>query len=292
MIDRICIGTVQFGKEYGISNLYGKTSENEVFKILDFCANKGIQWLDTAEDYGDSQKVLGKYLKSNPGVFKLQSKVSNKSNSSSIKRNFHKTLEELNVEYLNSYLFHSYEKFKSESYLLADQIKEIKESGLCLSIGVSLYEDDHALDEKVLRFSDEIQLPFNLLDNYTNRGEVIKKLLDKRKKIQIRSIFLQGLLLMNFNKLPKELNDLNQSLFKIKNIAKRHNMSITELSLYYSFYNMFADKILLGVETLQQLKFNLSLIQKSLNQSEDIFFEINEVKVENKLLLNPSNWNV
>ncbi|PMP92163.1 MAG: aldo/keto reductase, partial [Hydrogenobaculum sp.] len=61
MIEKIALGTVQFGLDYGINNPYGKIKEDEVFRILDFAKEHRIDTLDTAYLYGDSEKVLGKY---------------------------------------------------------------------------------------------------------------------------------------------------------------------------------------------------------------------------------------
>lgn len=290
MVKRICLGTVQFGKDYGVSNMRGITKEEEVFRILDFCAKKGIQWLDTAEDYGDSQKVLGKYLKKNQGVFKVQSKVSNDTSSYTLNSRFNQTLEELNIEYLDSYLLHSYEKFESESLCLSKEVTKLKKSGLCHSVGVSIHENNEALDQRLLTFSDEIQFPFNLLDNYTRRGKMLKELKNQNKIIQLRSIFLQGLLLLNPLNLPFKLIEFQQPLLQLNRLAKKYNLSMSQLSICYSLSISYADKILLGVETLHQLKMNLNVIENLNNVKGDVFNEVNEVLIENTKLLNPSTW--
>ena len=59
MIDKIALGTVQFGLKYGISNSIGQTDRDEAAKILTYAASKNIQFIDTANVYGDSERVLG-----------------------------------------------------------------------------------------------------------------------------------------------------------------------------------------------------------------------------------------
>ena len=58
----ICIGSAQFGFNYGITNNVGKVSEDEIEKIMDFSSANGINFFDTAQAYGESEKVLGKFL--------------------------------------------------------------------------------------------------------------------------------------------------------------------------------------------------------------------------------------
>lgn len=292
MITSICLGTVQFGKDYGISNNTGKTKKKEAFQILDYCANKGVQWLDTAEDYGESQLVLGEYLKSNPNSFKIQSKISNRSDSKNLNENLNKTLDQLNIDFLDSYLVHSYEKFAEENDSFIHQLLHIKSIDTCKSLGVSIYENDQGMDQRLLNFADEIQFPFNLLDNYTQRSKLISVLKENAIKIQIRSIFLQGLFFLNPSKLPPNLLSFKPYLEQLNAICNKHRITMPELALCFAFQSSFANKILIGVDSLDQIKKNISIIEKISNYSTEITQEINNICLQDYSQLNPSNWHV
>ena len=58
LIDKIILGTAQFGLDYGVNNNIGKIQKKEVFKILDFCVNNGIRGIDTAGVYGNSESLI------------------------------------------------------------------------------------------------------------------------------------------------------------------------------------------------------------------------------------------
>lgn len=292
MIASICLGTVQFGKEYGISNNTGKTEKKEAFQILDYCANKGIQWLDTAEDYGESQLVLGDYLKSNPNSFKIQSKISNRSDSKNLNENLNKTLDQLKIDFLDSYLIHSYEKFAEENDSFIHQLLHLKSIGTCKSLGVSIYENDQGMDQRLLNFADEIQFPFNLLDNYSQRSKLISVLKGNSIKIQIRSIFLQGLFFLSASKLPRNLLSFKPYLEQLNAICNKHRITMPELALWFVFQSSFANKILIGVDSLAQIKMNISIIEKISNNSVEISQEINNICLQENSQLNPSNWHV
>lgn len=283
------MGTVQFGKDYGISNTTGKTPKKEVFQILDYCANKGIQWLDTAEDYGESQKIIGEYLRTNPNTFKVQTKISSGATHETLVNNFHKTLEELHIDTLDSYLFHSYENFKTQSHLVDDVVK-LKTNKQIKSVGVSIYNNEEALDPELLIFSDEVQMPFNILDNLKRRKKIIS-LLDKNSiKIQIRSIFLQGALLISSNRLPPHLEKLKESMQKIEQIARDHNTTKHELAICYALSNSFPHKILIGIESLEQLINNLRIVENSFDKCNHLVEKIHNIEVDETSLLNPSLW--
>src|SRR3989338_3372428 len=75
MPSRISLGTVQFGLDYGIANKNGKVSRQKIFEILKSAHDGGINCLDTAYDYGDSEDVIGAYLKEHANQFQVVSKL-------------------------------------------------------------------------------------------------------------------------------------------------------------------------------------------------------------------------
>ena len=61
---KFCLGTAQFGMDYGIANVSGKPTKQEVFRILELAWEKGVRRFDTAPDYG-SEDALGEFIESN-----------------------------------------------------------------------------------------------------------------------------------------------------------------------------------------------------------------------------------
>ena len=62
MVNHLCIGTAQFGFDYGITNINGKVKEENVKKILEKANNSNIHFIDTAQAYSDSEYVLGRNI--------------------------------------------------------------------------------------------------------------------------------------------------------------------------------------------------------------------------------------
>ena len=58
-MNKIALGTVQFGQDYGIANKNGQVKIEEISSILEFALTNGINTLDTAFGYGESEKKLG-----------------------------------------------------------------------------------------------------------------------------------------------------------------------------------------------------------------------------------------
>ncbi len=60
-MSKIALGTVQFGMDYGINSTGGKVQPSEVERILNYAKSQGIELLDTAPAYGNSEKILVDY---------------------------------------------------------------------------------------------------------------------------------------------------------------------------------------------------------------------------------------
>ncbi len=289
--NKIILGTVQFGLEYGINNHSGKPTPATVNTILDVAFENSINILDTAEVYGNAQEVIGNYHLSSKNKFDVITKFSSSRNdlSENLKNRIRQNLNTLNIDSLYCYMFHSFNDFKKYFDFYKNEIAALKEEGLIKKFGVSVYTN-HEIEE-LLGFEgiDVIQLPFNLLDNTQQRSSTIKKAKEKGVEIHTRSAFLQGLFFKNTNELPKKLIPLLPYLNEINSISKNNNIDLNSLSLNYAIQQNTIDHVLIGVDTVDQLIANISLLQKSI--SREVCQQIDSIIVKETDLLNPSNWN-
>ena len=75
--NKLGLGTVQFGCNYGISNKNGMVELNEVKNILNTACESGIDTIDTAHLYGSSEEVLGQFNLKNFKVVTKTAKIDN-----------------------------------------------------------------------------------------------------------------------------------------------------------------------------------------------------------------------
>jgi aryl-alcohol dehydrogenase-like predicted oxidoreductase len=289
-INNIILGTVQFGLNYGINNKKVKPNSKEIEKILNFAYDSGVNMLDTAEAYGTSQLEIGKYHKKSNHKFKVITKYH--SNFITLDHNIEKrilnNIKELGVSNLYSYMFHSFNDFVNNYKKNIDQLMICKEKGLFEKTGVSIYtnsEFETVLNEYNV---DLIQLPFNLLDNVNKRKKLIEKAKIRGIEIHTRSAFLQGLFFMQINSIPQKIYPLRNALIQLNQIAKSYNIDINQIALNYVMQQDGIDKVLIGVDNLNQLKTNLNNIDYILNN--EIIELVNKINIEDENLLNPSNW--
>ena len=135
---------------------------------------------------------------------------------------------------------------------------------------------------------DRVQLPFNLLDNSTIRRESIIKLRSNGKKVDARSIFLQGLFFKSQNKLPSYFNPIKKDLEFLKNLLFDSKSSMEGLALIYAFEQDFLDHIVIGVDSFEQLQQNIQSLNIPI--PKEVISKINSIKIKNTDFLNPSLW--
>ena len=111
---KICIGTAQLGMKYGIGSNFKKMKINEFSKILNFSIKNKVKYIDTASSYGESEKLIGKYLKQKKyrNYFKVISKIDKirlipkKLIYNHIEKQINNSLKNLNLSQLHAILLH------------------------------------------------------------------------------------------------------------------------------------------------------------------------------------------
>ena len=283
---KIALGTVQFGLAYGVSNSAGKVSADEVARILAFSRENGVDMLDTAIAYGDSEAALGR---NDLAAFQVVSKLpAMPADIGDIRAWVDETvagsLSRLNTHQLYGLLLHRPEQLlEPEGEQLYAALVEARGQGLVQKIGVSVYSPSELERLADYRF-DLIQIPFNVLDQRLLQSGMLARLRESGTEVHVRSIFLQGLLLMDPARRPASFSRWSTLLDRYDDWLKEQGYSRLEGCLRAAAGVAGIDRLVLGVESLSQL--------------EQITRVINEPPVPlplelgcvDELLLNPANW--
>jgi len=287
LMNKLILGTVQFGLDYGINNSNGKPNVDEIYKIFKFAKSNGIEILDTADAYGNASEIIGSYIKENCSVFQVNTKF--KGGNKSLSKQLQESLSVLNIAKVGTYFFHSFDDFKSNN----DFIKELtalKDSDLIHNIGLSVYDNHEFFEAINAKEIDVIQFPFNLFDNLHQRGQLMKLAKSKGKQLQVRSVFLQGLFFKNSDSLPSILRPLRPYLIAIKKIAQDFSVDIEHLALSYALQQPEIDHVIIGVDNLDQLQRNVMFALKPI--APEIMETLDQLFVKETELLYPKNWHI
>ena len=290
---KLILGTVQLGIDYGINKK--KPTLDQSLEILNCCIENNINTFDTAQDYGNCEEIISNITNKDVIVItkiNFHSKDRNLIDYGLILKKVNNSLNNLNVNNLHTLLLHRFDDFLCKD--LVDNLFKIKNMNLIKNIGVSVYTVEEAIEVlKDERFKI-IQIPFNYLDNQWNNDE-FKTLIQKRNKdveIHVRSIFLQGILVNDFEFWPNITGfDFKPVYDNITNFCNKYNLTKLELVVGYIKSVKWINSVLFGVDNIEQLKENIDLYkntqqlnQNTLKDCKELFSDIP------KELVNPVLW--
>jgi aryl-alcohol dehydrogenase-like predicted oxidoreductase len=258
---KIGLGTVQFGLDYGISNDRGRTGPDEVARILKIARAHGIDVLDTAPAYGTSEAVLGTCHAAMTG-FRIVTKTPRfdpanlpGDNADALENSLRASLERLATTSVYGLLFHrTSDLWSPGGDLLMARARACRAAGLVQKLGVSVYnaqEIDAILD---LPGIDLVQVPINVLDQRLLASGHLDRLKAAGIEIHARSVFLQGLLLMEPTALPPALANARRPLEAFRANAHQRSLSPLEAALGFVLGVPQIDVALCGVNDAAQLQ--------------------------------------
>jgi len=293
----LCLGTVQFGMDYGICGQKKPSVEDSV-EILDYAAQNGIDTFDTANAYGTAEDVMGVFLQNKTvardkisiiSKFKpnLLDEVQPEEYYRVMKENLDNTLSRLHTDYLDAYLLHSSRYVFNDA--IVETLERIKKEGYAKKVGVSVYETAEA--KKCIERSniDFMQMPYSIFDQRMKSDGVFDMAEGKDTQIHIRSVFIQGLILMTEAQVPDFLVKAKPIVRKIDEVCKEYNISRIALAMSYAKQQTVASHLVFGVDNLEQLKQDITFFEEAL--PKDLIEEIGKqfAGIEADIVM-PSLW--
>tara|TARA_B100000674_G_scaffold191664_2_gene156116 strand:+ start:5599 stop:6477 length:879 start_codon:yes stop_codon:yes gene_type:complete len=202
---QLCLGTVQFGLPYGITNQAGQVPEVEVRRILGCAAASGISLLDTAQAYGTAETVLG-HCWPIDAPRRLISKLPAGAPRQSWEESLIASLQRLRAPKLDGFLLHrASDLLAADGDALLDWLEGLRDRGLVERIGVSIYEASE-LEGLPLNRLQLVQLPLSVYDQRLIRDGTVDRLHDMGFAVHVRSVLLQGLLLQSPHHWPDHMS--------------------------------------------------------------------------------------
>ena len=289
LVERLSLGTVQFGMKYGIANKGERVSRAEAFGILKNAYDVGLDTLDTAYSYGESEGAIGEFISETGSDFSIISKTPGNSEAvTDIESHLIKTLKKLKKDRIHGYLVHNFKDIVSSKDMVMKCLDSLKKRGLVEKTGISLYRPEelsYILDNE-LSF-DIIQIPYNILDRRFE--EYFDDLKSKEMDIHIRSVFLQGLFFLGMDKISTDFKPAESTLKELYAISEKENIPISSICLCFVLLNPLVSKAIIGVDSVYQLKDNLASLD-DMDKVMSIYVQLKPLKLYSEEVVIPSNW--
>ncbi|CDB90426.1 oxidoreductase [Clostridium sp. CAG:253] len=296
---KLCLGTVQFGMKYGINNqIYRQPTKEEVYDMLDYAIENGINVIDTARAYGNAEEILGQYFERRKGVSEKVNVISKMPpNSLDINENVEEkivneckeSLHRMHLNKLKGYLLHTPQYIYNKQVLSG--LQKLKEKQLVENIGVSIYDLKEGIAAIETGIIDYIQLPYSILDQRGSKSGFFEKAKNADINIFVRSVFLQGLFMMDEKNIPEHLKDVIPYIRIFEDTRKKYALSKVEAIISFIKEEKEIDYLVFGVEKKGQLVEDIRVFERSYNNTEDFVKEIKE-KIDDvdKSIIFPSLW--
>ena len=267
-LSRVTLGTVQFGMPYGIANRDGQPSYQQTLRILQSAWESGVTCFDTAAAYGESETILGRAfdeLKLSDDVFVVTKVPAIKDPAvapSEIEKIVEQSRRRLQMTCLPLVMFH-----REEDAVYLGELESLRQRGWIERIGVSCGN----LPDQARRLAaigegqasaEALQVPANVLDRRHLESGMLEMAVGHDVAVFVRSVFLQGLLLMPTEQIRDDLTEVLKPRRRLQALAGEAGLTLHELALRFMLSLPSVTSVVLGVDRLEQLQANLEVVQK------------------------------
>ena len=286
---RLALGTVQFGLYYGIANTNGQVSGPEAARMLCLASSSGIDVLDTAISYGDSECKLGETGVSD---FRIITKLP------AIPEGCHDVAEwifgqvagsiaRLRVQSLYGLLLHQPQQLlEKNGAVIYASLHKLKQVGLVQKIGVSIYDPTQLESLCANYVIDLVQAPFNLVDRRLLTSGWLQRLTDEGVEVHVRSVFLQGLLLLPLVDIPVKFSSWAPLWHQWRDWLAQSGVTAVQACLAYALSFPAIDRVVVGADSEQQL-------QQIINAAGcQLPSELPNLECYDEALISPALWGV
>jgi aryl-alcohol dehydrogenase-like predicted oxidoreductase len=290
----IVLGTAQLGMLYGIANRAGKPDFPVAMEIVKAAWAGGIRFFDTAQAYGESEEVLGKCFRTlgvlqenGPCVISKLRPALDLRDRAQVIESVDESIMRLGVKALWGLLLHRESVLEGDREVLRQLSLELKRRKKIKHFGVSVYSPEKALTALRMGEVDIVQLPFSVFDQRAARRGVFALASQMGKRIFMRSIYLQGLLLMDGDLIPPYLAFAKEPVERYDRYCQDMGLSRKLAAFAFVRHNAPDAFLVIGVESAWQVMENLSLLKDSEGVSLPDFISFASEELR---LINPSNW--
>jgi aryl-alcohol dehydrogenase-like predicted oxidoreductase len=298
MVSAISLGTVELGMNYGIPTAgeHLRPSEKQASHLLNRALDMGVNFVDTARIYGESEAVIGRALKSRREEYILATKVA-LSNDASLtdreiklraKESLAESLRTLHTDVIDLLQIHSASVEVIRRGAIIEAIQEAQQEGKVRFTGATTYGEEAALAVIEDGRYDCLQVAYNLLDRGLET-KVLPLAQHKDMGIVARSVLLRGVLTHRYTSVPPQLAELKTAIHQLSGLVGPEVMSLPEMAYRFVLAHPAVATALVGTARLDELEEGLNFSGRDALPFE-LIERIRQIAVHDQSQLNPATW--
>lgn len=286
------LGAVQLGLTYGVANKAGKPSREAAHEILSTAWDQGVRAIDTAQAYGESEEIIGEHLEQYPGHnFHVFSKINpeiDHRDATAVLNAARSSCQRI-ARPLASLMMHNADVLHLWDGGLGQAMKSCLDAGYAETLGVSIYTPEQFRAALAIPELRVIQAPFNVLDRRLLESGLLRAALDSGRVVVLRSVYLQGLLLMDAENLPAHMGFAETDVRRWEQLCASHACTKALAAMQYVRHAVPGALLVIGCERTDQLLANISLLA-SPGFPASMQAAIEGLKMPDEKVINPSQW--
>ncbi len=304
-VSEVSLGTVELGMEYGLKE-DGESSvpaETVARNLLNRAIDSGVNFIDTAAQYGNSEEIIGRALKDRRSEYVLATKCLHRLDEGldyaesrrSISESIDQSLSRLQADHIDLLQVHGRDSIELEQRMIRDgevmdELEKARKAGKVRYLGYSSYSEDAALTAIGDSRWDTLQIACNILDH-----RYLKRVIPEARKcgvgIIVRSALLKGALTEKIRFMPERLKPLSEHIDRLVEIQSATPYSLPELALRFVLSIPDISTIIVGADRIKYLEEAVST-SDGLGLSEELLLKLGDMSLDDPFLLNPGNWGI
>ena len=252
-------GGVELGLDYGVGTAAqtARPSRQAALALLDEAFGAGVNLIDTAPGYGESEAVIGEALRRWPGVrvatkVELAPQLQGEARRTAVLASIEGSRRRLGRERLDILQLHNATPEDLSDNALFDVLHEAVERGWVDHLGASTYGTEAAAMAVAHPALTVIQCAYNLLDQ--RLADPLREAQGIGKLVLLRSALLKGVLSERRQALPESLAELATAAAAAEGWAQARGMSLSEAALRFCFESQPAAITLVGLRDADELQ--------------------------------------
>ena len=296
-VSEISLGTVELGMDYGIpaQGDHLQPSEADAARTLNCALDLGVNLIDTARGYGESEPIIGRALKSRRNEYILATKIASSNWEGytgvelreQVEASIAESLRTLRTDIIDLLYIHNATPELIQCGEIVEIMQRAQEAGYTRFIGTTTYGEAAPLAVLADGRFDCVQVAYNLLDRqFEERVLPLAKANDIG--VVIRSVLLKGALTYRYAHLPDELHELRTAVEGINSLCRAPDRNLPELAYRFVLAHPAISTALVGTGRVHELEEIVSFAGCDALPSE-LLSDIREISVSPDQL-NPGTW--
>ncbi|MCW1970594.1 MAG: aldo/keto reductase [Anaerolineae bacterium] len=301
-VSPLALGTVELGLDYGIAapGHYGRPPEAEAIALVHATLDAGINFIDTARGYGESESVLGKALRGRRQQAIIATKTGvhhpdgTAMTGTALRQHMRDSLDTslrlLQTDYVDVWQIHNTDHAVLDQHeTLAAVFDEARRAGKIRATGGSFYGAQTPLRAIELDLFDVLQVTYSVFDQRLVE-QVFPLATQKNLGVLVRSVLLRGALTERADHLPDRLESLRARSRQYRQMVAESGTGLTpaQAAIAFALAQPQISSVLIGIRSTAELAENLPALHAQLPNA--LIQQLATLRLDDEDLLNPGTW--